>query len=183
MSPEQEDDRRFVDRVIRHRDQRAFGALYDRHTPYLYRLALRLTGGNELDANDAVHDGWARAAQRLSTFQWKAQLRTWLAGFVVNAVREQRRAEPDEVPLDAVMVESEAPLAGGYERVDLERALSSLAPGFRQVLVLHDVEGYTHEEIGQLLGIEPGTSKSQLSRARAAMRRLMGEATARTTRD
>jgi RNA polymerase sigma-70 factor (ECF subfamily) len=184
LSPEEEDDRRLVDRVIRQRDERAFGALYDRHTTYLYRLALRLTGGDELEANDLVHDAWVRATERLSTFQWKAQLRTWLAGFVINAARERRRAEPDDVPLDAVIVaDSEPPLAGGFDRVDLERALSALAPGFRQVLVLHDVEGYTHEEIGRLLGIEPGTSKSQLSRARAAMRRLLGEATARSTRD
>lgn len=182
MSPEEE-DRPLVDRVIRGRDQLAFGALYDRHTTYLYRLALRLTGGNEADANDVVHDAWVRATQRLSTFQWKAQLRTWLAGFVINAARERRRAEPDDVPLDGVVVESEASLAGGFERVDLERALAALAPGFRQVLVLHDVEGYTHEEIGQLLGIGPGTSKSQLSRARAAMRRRLGEATVRSTRE
>jgi RNA polymerase sigma-70 factor, ECF subfamily len=178
---EQEDDRRLVDRVLR-RDQRAFGALYDRHTTYLYRLALRLTAGHEADASDAVHDAWVRATGRLASFQWKSQLRTWLAGFVVNAVREQRRAGPDDVSLDDIVVVSEAPL-DGFERVDLERALSALAPGFRQVLVLHDVEGYTHEEIAQLLGIEPGTSKSQLSRARAAMRRLLGETTARSTRD
>ena len=182
MSADQEDDRRLIARVVQHRDQLAFGILYDRHTTHLYRLALRLTGGHEADASDAVHDAWVRAAERLATFQWKAQLRTWLAGFVVNAVREQRRAEPDDVPPDGVVVESEAPLTGGHERIDLERALSALAPGFRQVLVLHDVEGYTHEEIGQLLGIEPGTSKSQLSRARAAMRRSLGETTARTTR-
>lgn len=181
MRAEQEDDRRLVDRVIRH-DQRAFGTLYDRHTTYLYRLALRLTGGREADASDAVHDAWVRATERLASFQWKSQLRTWLAGFVVNAVREQRRAEPDDVSLDDIVIASEVPL-GGFERVDLERALSALAPGFRQVLVLHDVEGYTHEEIGQLLGIEPGTSKSQLSRARAVMRRLLGETPARSTRD
>ena len=183
MSAEQDDDRRLVDRVIRRRDQQAFGALYDRHTTYLYRLALRLTGGNEADANDIVHEAWVRATSRLPAFQWTSQLRTWLAGFVVNADRERRRAVSDDVPLDDDVVGSEPSLAGGFERVDLERALAALAPGFRQVLVLHDVEGYTHEEIGHLLGIEPGTSKSQLSRARAAMRRLLGETTARSTRD
>lgn len=183
MSADEEGDRRLVHRVIQRGDQRAFGALYDRHTTYLYRLALRLTGGNQADANDLVHDAWVRATPRLASFQWKAQLRTWLAGFVINAAREQRRAGADEVPLDDDIVASEPVPVGDFERVDLERALSALPAGFRQVLVLHDVEGYTHEEIGDLLGIEPGTSKSQLSRARAAMRRLLGEAPARSTRD
>jgi RNA polymerase sigma-70 factor, ECF subfamily len=183
LSANEEGDRRLVDRVIQRGDQRAFGALYDRHTTYLYRLALRLTGGNQADASDVVHDAWVRATQRLATFHWKAQLRTWLAGFVINVAREHRRVGADEVPLDDDIVGSEAVPTGDFERVDLERALSALAPGFRQVLVLHDVEGYTHEEIADLLGIEPGTSKSQLSRARATMRRLLGETTARSTRD
>jgi RNA polymerase sigma-70 factor (ECF subfamily) len=182
LSPEEDDDRQLVERVITRRDERAFGALYDRHTTYLYRLALRLTAGDELEANDLVHDAWVRAAQRLATFQWKSQLRTWLAGFVINVARERARASPDDIQIDVGIAESETSV-GAFERVDLERALSALAPGFRQVLVLHDVEGYTHEEIGQLLGIEPGTSKSQLSRARAAMRRLLGDATTRSTRD
>lgn len=182
MSPEQ-DDRRLVDSVIGRRDPRAFGALYDRHTAYLYRLALRLTGGDEVEAQDVVHDAWVRAVERLATFEWRAQLRTWLAGFVINAARERIRSQPEVVLLDEVIAHEEPPLPGGVERVDLERALSALAPGFRQVLVLHDIEGYTHEEIGQLLGIEPGTSKSQLSRARAAMRRLLGDPTARSMRD
>jgi len=64
-------------------------------------------------------------------------------------------------------------LRGSYDRLDLERAIEGLADGFRQVFVLHDVQGYTHEEIADLLGIEPGTSKSQLSRARRALRRVL----------
>ena len=183
MSREQEDDRQLVERVITRADERAFGALYDRHTTYLYRLALRLTGGDETEASDVVHDAWVRATQRLASFKWQSQLRTWLAGFVVNVARERARAESDAVDLDTVAVNDDASLPGGVERMDLERALSALAPGFRQVLVLHDIEGYTHEEIGQLLGIEPGTSKSQLSRARAAMRRLLADATIRSSRD
>lgn len=183
MSREQEDDRQLVERVITRRDERAFGALYDRHTTYLYRLALRLTGGDETEASDVVHDAWVRATQRLATFKWRAQLRTWLAGFVVNVARERMRAEPDDLGFDPVVVDDNPPLPGGVDRMDLQRALSALAPGFRQVLVLHDIEGYTHEDIGQLLGIEPGTSKSQLSRARAAMRRLLADATTRSSRE
>jgi RNA polymerase sigma-70 factor (ECF subfamily) len=181
LSGEQEDDRQLVARVITRRDERAFGALYDRHTTYLYRLALRLTGGDEAEAEDLVHDTWVRATQRLASFKWQAQLRTWLAGFVINIARERTRAEPDDVGFDTIAVD-DTPLPGGVERIDLERALSALAPGFRQVLVLHDIEGYTHEEIARVLGIEPGTSKSQLSRARAAMRRLLADPTTRSTR-
>jgi RNA polymerase sigma-70 factor (ECF subfamily) len=182
LSREQDDDRRLVARVITHRDERAFGALYDRHTTYLYRLALRLTGGDEAEANELVHDAWIRASQRLAGFEWRAQFRTWLAGFVINVARERTGDASDDVGLDTLAVDDDVPLPGGVERIDLERALSALAPGFRQVLVLHDIEGYTHEEIGRLLGIEPGTSKSQLSRARAAMRRLLTDATTRSTR-
>ena len=180
MTGHRDDDRHLVGRVIR-RDERAFSALYDRHTPYLYRLALRLTGGDEVDAGDIVHDAWVRAVERLARFEWRAQLRTWLAGFVINVARERTR-DAEDVSLDGAVAEDEPALPGGIERVDLERALSTLAPGFRQVLVLHDIEGYKHEEIARLLGVEPGTSKSQLSRARAAMRRLLTDETMRSSR-
>ena len=181
MNRDRDDDRHLVGRVIR-RDERAFSALYDRHTPYLYRLALRLTGGDEAGASDIVHDAWVRAVERLARFEWRAQLRTWLAGFVINVARERVRAEDEHLSLDVSVAEDEPALPGAIERVDLERALSALAPGFRQVLVLHDIEGYKHEEIARLLGIEPGTSKSQLSRARAAMRRLLTGETMRSSR-
>jgi RNA polymerase sigma-70 factor, ECF subfamily len=181
VNRDRDDDRRLVRRVIR-RDERAFSALYDRHTPYLYRLALRLTGGDEASASDIVHDAWVRAVERFPRFEWRAQLRTWLAGFVINVARERTRAEREDLSLDGAIADDEPALPGGIERVDLERALAALAPGFRQVLVLHDVEGFTHDEIARLLGVEPGTSKSQLSRARAAMRRLLTGETLRSSR-
>lgn len=173
---EADDERTLVQRLTRHGDARAFAVLYMRHTDYLYRLALRLTGGDAELAGDLVHDAWVRAVSRLTAFEWKASLRTWLAGFVVNLARERRRTERDGaavLSLAREQIADDAPLEGMFDRVDLERALSELAPRYREVLILHDVEGYTHDDIADLLGIDAGTSRSQLSRARAAMRRAL----------
>jgi RNA polymerase sigma-70 factor (ECF subfamily) len=161
--------------VASRRDDRAFDALYHRHTPRLYRLALRLCGGSEVEAQDVVHDAWVRAVERLAWFEWRSAFPTWLAGIAIRCARERIRERNRHDALDDdTMPADEAPLRGAFDRIDLERAIGRLPPGYRQVLVLHDVEGYTHEEIGDLLYIDPGTSKSQLSRARGAMRRQLG---------
>lgn len=170
------DDRSLVDAVVNRRDERAFGALYDRHTGAMYGLALRLAGGDAAEAQSIVHDAWVRAAERLATFEWRSQLRSWLCGFVVRCTQELardagRHAGPaiDDLPLGG----ADARLSGTLARVDLERAVAGLPAGYRVVFVLHDVEGYTHEEIAAHLGIVPGTSKSQLAHARAALRRAL----------
>jgi len=169
-----DEDRALVDAVVRRGDRRAFGRLYDRHTPYLYRFALRLCGGDEADAQDIVHDAWIAATTRLSSFEWKASLRTWLAGFIVNGARAAQRADYRLGGLDEVMpARDDSALTGAHDRVDLERAIAALPPAGRHVFVLHDVEGWTHEAIGRHLGIEAGTSKSQLSRARALLRQRL----------
>lgn len=142
----------------------------------MYGLAMRLTNGDAAESQDIVHDAWMRAAERLGGFEWRSALRTWLSSIVINRWRESARAA---VRLHAAPVEEhhaggdDTRLAGTIDRIDLERAVAALAPGRREVLLLHDVEGYTHEEIAGLLGIEAGTSKSQLSRARAELRRLL----------
>lgn len=178
------DDRRLVDAVARRGDPVAFRALYERHTPAMYGLALRLAAGAGADAEDVVHDAWIRAVERLDSFEWRSALRTWLCGFVVHRWREIWRARGREVG-DAETVagdlwpdEPSAPdarLDATADRVDLERAVLHLADGFREVLVLHDIHGFTHTEIGALLGIEAGTSKSQLSRARRVLRQSLNE--------
>ena len=177
MAGDDDADRRRAARLVSHRDPRAFAELYERHSTYLYRFALRLTAGDESTAEDLVHDAWVRAVERLSTFEWRSTLRTWLAAFVVNGARERARRARQDAPLDDLAAGDEGPLRGAIDRMDLQRALAGLAPGFRMVLVLHDVEGYTHDEIATLLEIDEGTSKSQLSRARAAMRRALGATT------
>lgn len=171
----QDDDRILVHAVVQRRDERAFASLYDRHTPALYRLALRLTGGSAADAEDITHDAWVRAVERLGTFEWRAALRTWLAAFVIRCAHERHRATTRAATVveDVAAGAEDVALRGSYDRLDLERAIAGLADGFRQVFVLHDVQGYTHEEIADLLGIEPGTSKSQLSRARRVLRRAL----------
>ncbi|MEX0691542.1 MAG: RNA polymerase sigma factor [Gemmatimonadales bacterium] len=145
--------------------------MYDAHTPAMYRLALRQLGGDAHAAEEVVHEAWIRGAERMATFRGDAALRTWLCGFVIRVAHEAIR----QMGRDTAMETPDPPaedrrLTGVFDRVDLERAIGALAPGFRQVLVLHDIEGYTHEEIAGLLDIVPGTSKSQLARARAALR-------------
>jgi RNA polymerase sigma factor (sigma-70 family) len=157
-------------------DERAFGRLYDAHTPYLFSFALRLTGGDEAEAEEVVHDAWVRAVERMDRFDQRSSLRTWLAGIVVNCVRERRREQVTAVGLELVAVaEEDQALAFGADRMDLERAIAALPAGYRHVLVLHDVEGWTHQDIATALGLSVGTSKSQLFRARAAIRLALGD--------
>lgn len=170
------DDRALVERVMRLGDERAFAMLYARHTPALYGLALRLAGGAGADAQDVVHDAWVRAVERFAEFEWRSALSTWLSGFVVRRWRELARQQRREesVPIDDDVVGfQDRKLEGTFDRLMLERAVAGLAPGYRAVLVLHDVHGYTHEDISMLLGIRDGTSKSQLARARRMLRSVL----------
>jgi RNA polymerase sigma-70 factor (ECF subfamily) len=171
-----EEDRPLVEAILARRDERAFAALYDRHAGVMYGLALRLTGGDAPEAQVILQDAWVSAVERLATFEWRAELRTWLCAFVVNGVRAlAREAGRDQGPSieDLPLGREDERLSGAIARVDLERAVAGLPPGYRHVFVLHDVEGYTHDEIATHLGITPGTSKSQLSRARATLRRVL----------
>jgi RNA polymerase sigma-70 factor (ECF subfamily) len=166
-------DRALAERVMADRDPAAFRELYRRHTPSLMAVAVRLTGIRE-DAEDAVHDAWVRGVEHLARFAWRSSLRTWLTGILINCVREQRWHARPEIALDEQIAGEEIPpLPGNIDRIDLERAVGSLPEGYRQVLALHDLEGFTHEEIAGMLGIEPGTSKSQLARARRSLLRSL----------
>lgn len=166
-------DRILADRVLQAGDETAFRALYRRHTPAVYQFVLRLTGGNQVEAEDVLQETWLRAAKGLGQFRWESAFRSWLTGIALNRVRETARKKKRS--LVEVEGEWEVPerLVDPGHRIDLERALALLPPGFRTVLVLHDVEGFTHQEIGERLGITDGTSKSQLHGARKAMRRLL----------
>jgi RNA polymerase sigma-70 factor (ECF subfamily) len=167
--PDESAERAWVDRFLAGREEGAFLAIYRAHSSYLFRLAVRLCGGRREAAQDAVQDAWLRAAQALPRFRWGSRLRTWLAGIVVNCCREQRRRAERGVPADGPASVQPADAA----RLDLEAAVLSLPDGLREVLVLHVIEGYTHEEIGGLLGIAAGTSKTRLFDARAALRRRL----------
>jgi RNA polymerase sigma-70 factor (ECF subfamily) len=162
-------DRDLVERYLARRDERSFRQLYDRHTPALYGMAIRLSG-NETDAQDRVQETWIRACSRVERFRWESALRTWLTGILINCVREQYRRRFDLESEAADVDILAAPIADGSNVASLNDALARLPDGYRHVLVLHDVEGYTHEEIAALLGIAEGTSKSQLHHARRALR-------------
>lgn len=168
-------DTDLLDAFARDGSERAFLALYDRHAPAMYALALRMMGGNEADAADVLQDAWMRLLPRLPQFRGESTLRTWLCGFVVNCCRERFRG-----PLFEELATDDGPgisvssvLLRVLGTLDLERALALLPPGSRAVVILHDIEGYTHREIAAALGIDEGTSKSQLSRGRAALRRRL----------
>jgi RNA polymerase sigma-70 factor (ECF subfamily) len=158
-------------------DEGAFRQLYRRHTPRLHQLALRLLGGREADAEDMVQDTWIKAVEKLDTFRWESAFGTWLHAIAVNVAREsaRRRGRRQEVDLPE---QAEPAAAAPLERVevmDLERAIAKLPDGYRTVLVLHDVEGFTHEEIAEQLGVAAGTTKSQLFWARRAVRAQLAE--------
>jgi RNA polymerase sigma-70 factor (ECF subfamily) len=158
--------------------------LYRRHTPALYRLALRLGGGDDPWAEELVQRTWIRAVEGLGSFAWRSSLSSWLGGIAINCARElwrEARTRSETALAEEISVAAPRLLAP-EERVDLERAIEGLPAGYREVFVLHDVEGYTHEEIGGLLGIESGTSKSQLARARQRLRAALAPAGWRSER-
>ena len=162
------DDLALVARFLRGRGEDAFRALYRAHTPALYALAVRLTGGDKGEAEDLVQESWVRALTALRTFRAQSALRSWLCGVLVNVRRGRIRA--DWRIVDAPDVEPLADTTCDDDVIDLERAIAALPEGARDVYVLHDVHGYTHREIADLLGIVEGTSKSQLNRARFLLR-------------
>jgi RNA polymerase sigma-70 factor, ECF subfamily len=162
------DDRALVERFLRGRGEDAFRALYRAHTPALYALAMRLTGGDKSEAEDLVQESWVRALTALQSFRAQSALRSWLCGVLVNVRRGRVRA--DWRIVDAPNVEPVEEKTGPDDAIDLERAIAALPDGARDVYVLHDVHGYTHREIAELMGIVEGTSKSQLNRARSLLR-------------
>lgn len=158
-------------------DEAAFRQLYRRHTPRLLALVLRFLGGHEADAEDVVQEAWVRASQGLERFRWEAALGSWLASIALNLAREHLRRQGRRLEVSWPQGEAEPPPQEPLallEPSDLERAIAALPAGYRAVLVLHDVEGLNHEEIADVLGCRVGTSKSQLHKARARMRELLG---------
>jgi RNA polymerase sigma-70 factor (ECF subfamily) len=146
----------------------------------VYALCLRLTG-NRRDAEERTQDVFVQAWRRLSTFRGESAISTWLHRLTVNLVlterRSTRRREQRVLAVeDPVVLEkpgSAPALTAGEAGIDLERAIAKLPDGAREVLVLHDIEGYTHQEIGEACGIAEGTSKAQLFRARRLLRGML----------
>ena len=156
-------------------DQAAFERLYRRHVARIHTLARRMAGPDAAD--DLTQDVFVRAWDKLATFRGESAFGTWLHRLAVNVVLSRRRSEKSERTwiLDDEFALADAATAAVHPaaRMDLDSAIARLPDGARKVFVLHDVEGWTHEEIAERMGLVPGTSKSQLSRARAALRRML----------
>jgi RNA polymerase sigma-70 factor (ECF subfamily) len=175
MAAHEPSDRALAGAIVEDRDESSFRALYRRHTPSLYPFVLRVLGGFEADAEDVVQDTWLRAVRGLPSFRWESTFRTWLMGIGLNRAREMlRKRKP--TARDTALAEVGADPPPLAERMDLERGIECLPEGYRTVLVLHDVEGFTHPEISERLGIAIGTSRSQLHHARKALRRMLDPA-------
>jgi RNA polymerase sigma-70 factor (ECF subfamily) len=153
-------------------DTRAFERLYRSHVGRVFSLARRMTGPET--AEEATQDVFVRAWEKLGSFRGEAAFGTWLHRLAVNLLlsqrtrrgRERARLEPTDVVLEHRAGRGPRPEL----MMDLETAIGRLPDGARRIFVLHDVEGYKHEEIGTLLGIAVGTSKAQLHRARMLLR-------------
>lgn len=150
----------------------SFRELFRRHTPHLLQFVTRLLGASSADAEDVVQDTWLRAYPALVTFRNESAFSTWLCSVGLRAALDHMRRNKRHAAEH--LFDDDAHYAPRNEdRMDIESAIARLAPGYRMVLVLHDVEGFTHEEIGMQLGIAPGTSKAQLFKARRVMRALL----------
>lgn len=148
-------------------------ALYDTHAPRVYSLAYRLSGDAE-KAREVTQDTFIRAFSRLSQFRGDAAFSTWLHRIVVSVVSNSRRTDVRfgrEVTLDeAHSIAVAAPDPDPDLKECIARAVDRLSETYRTTLIMHDIEGYTHAEIAEILGVPEGTSKSRLSAARAQLR-------------
>jgi RNA polymerase sigma-70 factor, ECF subfamily len=157
-------------------DASAFERLYRNHVNRVYGLIRRML--NDDDADEVAQDVFVRAWQKLGTFRGEAAFGTWLHRLAVNVILARREAlgtrRKRYLESDAVLEMIPARKAGPEIAMDFETAMARLPDGAREVFVLHDVEGYRHEEIAEMLGLATGTSKSQLHRARMALRQHLG---------
>lgn len=131
-----------------------------------------LAKGQRSVAEDIVQETWVVAIQTLDRFEGKASFKTWLTGILINKFREHQRKNRDTISL-AVLVQRPTTTKNQNLNIDLKNAILQLPDGYREVLTLHDIEGFKHKEIARLLNIKEGTSKSQLFQARKAMRQLL----------
>lgn len=159
---------------LRARDPAAERQFYDLHVDRVYRLAYRMTRDDTM-ARDMTQDTFVRAFERLPGFRGESALSTWLyaigVSVILNGLRKVKRLQRHETDLDAAehAPDPRSP-ADPSLRDRVQRAVDRLSGRYRTVLVMHDLEGYKHEEIAAILGIPAGTSKARLSRARAWLR-------------
>ncbi|MBL8297063.1 MAG: sigma-70 family RNA polymerase sigma factor [Rhodanobacteraceae bacterium] len=160
-------------------DIRAFELLYRNHVGRVHGAILRIVGMNHARAEELTQDAFVRAWQKLAGFRFESAFSTWLYRLGVNVALMDLRGNGAEQNVEDDVLElaagGDVPFCAG-ERADLEQAVAKLPPRARAVLVLHDVEGWKHEEIANELGMAVGSSKAQLHRARGLVRKLLGAA-------
>ena len=169
-------------------DAAAFEFLYQLHSRRVYALCLRMVS-NPPDAEDLAQEAFLQLFRKIGTFRGESALSTWLHRMTVNVVLMRLRkkslpaisleetTEPDEEtggPRKDVGA-ADLRLSGAVDRVNLERSIERLPPGYKTVFVLHDVQGYEHNEIAEMMGCSVGNSKSQLHKARTRLRELLQE--------
>ena len=165
-------------------DAAAFEVLYNLHKRRVYSLCLRMTT-NTAEAEDLTQEAFLQLFRKIGTFRGESAFSTWLHRMAVNVVLMQLRKKGLQVvPLDDENEgEEETPkkdygaqdnvLAGSLDRLQLKNAIDRLPPGYRSIFVLHDVEGFEHNEIAEMVGCSIGNSKSQLHKARMKLRELL----------
>lgn len=164
-------------------DRNAFEELYSRHHRRVYSLCLRMTG-NPSEAEDLTQDVFVQLFRRIGSYRGEAAFSTWLHRLTVNQVLMRLRKK--DIKFEVTTADGELPIKaeennGNFvlppfvDSIALETAIAQLPTGYRTVFVLHDIEGYEHEEIASLLNITVGTSKSQLHKARLKLRSLISK--------
>jgi RNA polymerase sigma-70 factor (ECF subfamily) len=158
-------------------DERAMRQLWSQHAPHIDAVVRRLVGDPD-QAADVAQEVWIQIFRALPSYRGESQFGTWAHRIAVNrtlnALRKTRRLDRIEVGIEEDTASVEQGSEGRLIMASIHDATSQLSPGARTVFVLHDIEGYTHEEIARELGITTGGSKSQLFKARAKLRRLLG---------
>lgn len=167
---------------IRGGDGPAFEALYRQHATRLYNLASRMTGAKG-EADDLLQDIFLLAYRKLASFRGESSLGTWLYRLAMNhcldvlrnrQTRMGQQTDSLDAP-EAAPVASRVPVLSAVSRIDLERAIAALPPACRAAFLLHDVEGFGHQEVGVMLGVSEGTSKSQVHKARMRIRGYLAD--------
>lgn len=158
-------------------DESALRALWVRHAPHIDVVVRRLVGGDPDLAADIVQEVWIQIFRALPSYRGDSQFGTWAHRIAVNrtlnALRKTRRLANLETDVNEDSAICDPDVDRSFVAQSIEEAAAKLSPGARAVFMLHDVEGYTHEEIAEELGITPGGSKSQLFKARAKLRKLL----------
>jgi RNA polymerase sigma-70 factor (ECF subfamily) len=158
-------------------DEKALRSLWTRHAPHIDTVVRRLVGFDQDLAEDIAQEVWIQIFRALPGYRGESQFGTWAHRIAVNrtlnALRKVKRLAKIETDIeeDTGVIDNDSDRT--FLAESIENAMTQLSPGARMVFVLHDIEGYTHDEIGKELGITSGGSKSQLFKARAKLRRLL----------